>query len=1590
MITGGSTTWLNDLAAGQKQPIYAFQVPGFGITLLSTITALLGSGPGAPGTPSVKQYFPGDYNAAVKQTLAWLTARPAGAIGNWLGNAALTEGAVNQELIESGLDYLGAGGFIPPPPGVAFGESAFENITLNLPSAAYGQFSLDFTGGPDGFPINEAAIAAAGPVFANTFGVTTPAGTPVSGSAYNLNPAYSITAVPLLNQAYRVDLYAVTDQLYYQGSAWLTVQNGAATWSIPYTSGPWTAGASYLQYQQIQDPNTNIQQVRTPGRTGGSQPVWNMTVGGTTQDGSVIWVNTGTNLSKPGTVVAALYRGGAPPGTIGFATTALPAGWLAHSNTGVGQKLSSYFARLYVKTDIEYLMEDNVPIVVQDNQHARCGSSVLAHPGTPTVHIIYQDPVAGNIAVFTSLQVAAAYQNLVRSFSIPTSDPLFVADITKSSAPALQNRGFIYDQGLAIIAFCAAGNFSAAKLIIKQLNVFIDTPSYLASNVLENAEDGSVARWSKSSSQDTLANVAANSMTPQEPPYGAGNVIEFIPFASGEFFTYVGSGFRDTTDTQLSFEHYEPPPFDTVFTISAYPVGAVRSNGVSTITTTAVHGFTVGMTVVVAGVTDPSFNGTFTITAVTAYTFTYAQTGMPNSTSGSGSATGIPITTFIYDVGVTSSSAKVTDIQVTSSPVAAATIAGTIITVPIGPGTNNWRTTLLNLQSLILTLSGDNLTSITSFKVTLKYAYNLSQNLGPTYIDNLSVGGLQPAGSLSFSYDIYYGQIDQAYIRTGAMAWVCYAYALYMQLSGDYATPALHLQTMINFIETLKSTASDLTNSLYYLGWGKYQDPGYQFIAGKILTISTEHNIDVYFAWQRASQILPTAASALLAAGTISSSQATSLNATATTVAGEAATIATQLFANIYLPPGSNIAGGPGSLGHFAQGATGNVLDTSQAVDASGAWAAIFCHVAGDDVKALQCLEFVYQTFYLTNQTIQLSNVTSSWNEAYQESTPFSGFETYQNSPGGYSGVPASVWQEGTWGVILMLLDLYNVAGVQSYFTGLGTTIDAVLKSIISDQVTVMNATAGTPDAGALLAWSLAARALPWEFEVWPMFSPTAWWYIVSVNPSLLLSIATGTALTANEVVPYLLIPAGGGQAVDELNGSSSVSRLSIDSIDPNGTVKNLIAQSNFIGQVCNLSIGFAGIALSSFVTVETRQVSESGWAVDGKITISSEDVQRFIANGQIWLNGGPSAWIPGQAAPPQPVGPLFVGANAHPVSNQNPRYMQGNPLDIYLVAMQNELGIGQAAGLPKSKWQLYQPGVTPNKLINPNPYIDVPQVLNLQSGIFSGDWFEFTITSPHDAKQWLEDEILKPLGLYHIVRANGLLSLKPMKSNGLGVNSSGASPVALFNDKNIIGLPEIQRWPVINYLTLRFNDQYQTGVTQAAQKWAAEVTYQQTTSIAQYKQFYKHQIEAQGLRLERGGLLRGGLIADRVFRRHAFATPKYKVKTMLSTLTVEVGDYVYLTHRLMPDLQTGLVGLNGVVCEVVDRKPNYAQGYMEFEVMDTRFMSLTKPYQVAPLASSIPAWQYATPAQRQQYMFISLASLGGENPDGSPGNTIF
>ncbi len=1490
--------------------------------------------------PNIANYWPSSFYASMNQALLWLFSRQTGQIGNWLANALLTQGATtNPETVEPSTGFVECGvlsltnfetgvtsaGVQAQP----FPQEQVENITFALPPGLYPDNLL----GADGYPINTSPQALAwGPLLVNSYEVTAAMQAQINYELFN--PDYTSVITPGNPQIGGVVSKWQAGTTYQFGN--IIVDYNGNTQMALVTGKTCAPGVSNCSNSGEGAPNwpTSPAGGANAALTGDYTETWKLMCLGyqsnwiafgycfgllnppsyyrvdlfsytdafyfqgssalhVTAPGGNAIPNAATfsvpNVN-PGLVFAALYPASVAAPATGWYGATIREGWIAHTNMGLGYKLAGYKAQIYVKTDIEYLQEDDVPVMVEsDEVHARCGSSVFAAPGTPTVHILYDDPVAGWVEVYSSLQSEAAYQALPRSFDIPTSDPLYVQDPGLTNEALLQNRSFIYDAALAIIAYCGAGNFTAAAKIVAQFNEILDNPEYLATQVLESAAaGGSSSHWTMSNSSDSVTDVS----DPTQPPYG-GTVVDFHALDAGDTFTYSGSGFPDSTDTWISFQHKEA-------------------------------------------------------TAVT----------------------------FAFDISVTTKNGSVTDIQVNSNTEApAAYSSGTKqIAIAVGLGDSAYRTEALDLASLVSSLASDTLTAITGFKVTVNAA-------GDLYFDNLSVGGLQPANSLSFSYDVYNGQVDQAYIRTGAMAWVVYAYCVYMQMSLDFS-PALYCQAMINFLLTLQSTANDLTKGLFYLGWGEYVNPGYQFVPGLQESVSTEHQADVWFAFSRAINVLPTAATQLLKTEQITDEQASSLNATATQLQGIVTTIWTNLLANLYIAPSGN------TPGRFAQGASSAGLDTSEALDASGHWTALLADANGRDDIALECMEFILETFLLTNQTVQESNSPNTWNEAYEVLTPFNGFEPYADSTGGYTDAPASVWQEGTWGVILALLGLYSISGLAAYFTDAETTIDTFIQSLVSGQQAILQATGN----GSLLCYSLASRGLPYEFDIWPGVAPTAWMWLASTNPSLLLSVNTQPA-----VWPNMQIPTGGNQSVQDVDGASSVGSFTVSSIDPQGALKALAAQQALIGQQAVLSMGFPGLNLGDFVALHTVQITDLGFDQNGRAQIKCGDLQRYIAGAMAFANGGPGEYLTGQPETPQPNGPQWL-PNALPVSNNNPRWVQGNPLDIFLAVLQNELGVGQDPALTPNLlessaateglatgnpfWQLYEPG-NASTLIDPNQFLDITGITALRDGMFSGDWFEFRITSPMQAKSWLEQYILQPLGLVSVVHADGQLGLKAMK------NPEDQSPVFSFTRDNVIGIPQLSRMDIINTLTVRM-DVDDSGPQTEARQYNNQVIYEQTSSVYQYKRIANQQVECTGLRSARGGFLRAFLLADNLFRRYAFGTPKYSVTAFLTSVIAEIGDYVSLTHSLVPDLVSGQVGIVNVLCEVIGRTPDYANGQMKFDLLDTRFMMLTTPYEVAPLADDIPSWTEATAAEREQYMFISFAATGGLNADGSPGNTIF
>lgn len=533
-----------------------------------------------------------------------------------------------------------------------------------------------------------------------------------------------------------------------------------------------------------------------------------------------------------------------------------------------------------------------------------------------------------------------------------------------------------------------------------------------------------------------------------------------------------------------------------------------------------------------------------------------------------------------------------------------------------------------------------------------------------------------------------------------------------------------------------------------------------------------------------------------------------------------------------------------------------------------------------------------------------------------------------------------------------------------------------------------------TSGAGVTTITSTSGGFQPWMVGYWLVitggtnfavgnYKIVTWLSATSVildsSPTLtgMGSVGTGTIQSvtgADCVLPFLQIPRGASQKIDELNGHSSISTLDVTAIDPSGILKRLSADDTAIGQISVLSIGFPGIDIADFIPIHTGRIVGIGRSSDGVMTIQVNDLLTHLVE-DVFLNGGPDAWVLGDPTNPFPLTSPILLDNGIPVSKENPRYISGNPMDILLAVVQNELGLGQTAapqlydstsggsgtgqagfGINPS-WTMYD-GIDPSTLINPNPYLEVADILELKRTQFAGDRMEFTITSSQTGKGWIEDQILKVLGLYWITKANGKLTVKSMK-----YDASQVIDVELC-EMDIIGIPEINRWPVINMIqaTVQSNDAKQINFS-----------FVQQTSINKYRTRYVHTVNAEGFRLGLGATARLFLLCNRIFNRHAFGTPEYTIRAFLKDITLELGDFFYLTHHLVLDLKTGYVGIENVLVEIVDRQPDYSVGMITFKAIDTRFTSLPSgAFKIADVNDSIPNWPAATAAQKALFMFIS------------------
>lgn len=241
------------------------------------------------------------------------------------------------------------------------------------------------------------------------------------------------------------------------------------------------------------------------------------------------------------------------------------------------------------------------------------GIAVVANSGTGTngntISLINLDPSSSNyLRQIGSLAVGTAPTSVaidyLRNYAVTANNgdnSISVIDISNPSAPTL--KATITD-GLDVRPYAVGVNPYTGQALVAYQN---------SSNV--NIID-----------LTTFAVTATGQITTT----GANPQIAVDPRLGWGIVTPGGSGAVSVVDFTRSGRN--------IVSLIAVPSsnGVSRSGGTVTVTTSDAHGLAVGEEIVIAGVDDASFNGTFTVASVTsATTFTYTQAGS-DTTSGNG------------------------------------------------------------------------------------------------------------------------------------------------------------------------------------------------------------------------------------------------------------------------------------------------------------------------------------------------------------------------------------------------------------------------------------------------------------------------------------------------------------------------------------------------------------------------------------------------------------------------------------------------------------------------------------------------------------------------------------------------------------------------------------------------------------------------------------------------------------------------------------------------------------------------------------------------------------------------------------------
>lgn len=407
---------------------------------------------------------------------------------------------------------------------------------------------------------------------------------------------------------------------------------------------------------------------------------------------------------------------------------------------------------------------------------------------------------------------------------------------------------------------------------------------------------------------------------------------------------------------------------------------------------------------------------------------------------------------------------------------------------------------------------------------------------------------------------------------------------------------------------------------------------------------------------------------------------------------------------------------------------------------------------------------------------------------------------------------------------------------------------------------------------------------------------------------------------------------------VSDLDGGADLADLVFNVVDyQQKLTADMGSPANFIfeGKKCVFLHGFVGMAIADFATMFVgviNTVSSDKGNQEYKFDVSSINLKKLTT--AIYTTGDDG----------------FTTASKHP------RTLNGHPLDMLVSALE-------------------QAGVVASN-------IDTAKINFYKNGLFNGLEFSFTLTAAPTAKDFIESQLMKPLGMYLWESATGLISLNSFYPalSGDGTYTPPPVPAMTLDPDTCTDVPLVAEADLIDQVIIRFDDDG-TG----SSKYLSENIAVYDVSVAKYGLTDGQIIESTGLRSSFQGYFIAAIVSRLIFLRYGSKNLVMDPQTLLwSACLLEPGDIIALTSPYLPDRPAGVLGFTGQTFEVLDRTWQFAKGNVQVRLLQIDIANY-KQYLITPNAEA--DYTAAGSADQGKYMF--LCGPGGTYSNGNPANTL-